>query len=59
MVCAAPTNMGKRPQITDANIFQVLANYASANAPIAAAALGSYGPISEWDTSRISNMQGL
>jgi hypothetical protein len=58
--CAAPTSVGERPQITDANIARIVYNYTSSVVPaMAAAALATYGPISEWDTSRIANMQGL
>ncbi len=57
--CAAPTSVGERPQITDSNIARIVSNYTSPNGQIAAAALATYGPISEWDTSRIATMQGL
>jgi hypothetical protein len=52
----------ERPQITDADLFQIVVNDTDENAIIAAAAVpsaGSYGPISEWNTSHASNMQGL
>ena len=58
--CAAPTSVGERPKITDANIARIVNDYISRAIPaVAAAALATYGPISEWDTSRIANMQGL